>query len=90
MYLMWTPDELANCTGDACAIPIPLGYVDWGFHGDTINILDPSLAELNNGTTWFLWCASETPDTPSFQTTAIHPEWDRKSLDVPETLTPIN
>jgi hypothetical protein len=89
MYLMWTPDELANCTGDACAIPIPLGYVDWGFQGDTINTLDASVPLARNTTTWMLYCTSETPAAPSFQTTTIHPQWARKSSDVTFTITDI-
>jgi hypothetical protein len=52
MYLMWTPTVSSQCSGDSCAIPIPLGSINWQFSGDAINTLS-SLTGVS-GTSWVL------------------------------------
>jgi hypothetical protein len=37
MYLMWMPQARSACQTQACTIPIPIGYVDWSWTGDTVN-----------------------------------------------------
>ena len=58
---MWTPMNAAACTsGSACAIPVPLGSVEWKFSADAIN----ALVGQTNLTVWILNCQSKTPQNP--------------------------
>jgi hypothetical protein len=71
MYLMWTPNADSLCTsGSACTIPVPLGYVNWNFCGDSIN----TLAQQSNSTTWILNRQSETPSPAPFDASAPSPQ----------------
>jgi hypothetical protein len=76
MYLMWDPALPAGCAPASdvpqqgqpnpqpskcgSSIPVPLGYVTWGFTGDTINTLNANAAATANttgsanGTGWVL------------------------------------
>jgi hypothetical protein len=53
----------STCTG---SIPVPLGFMNWGFYGDAINTLMPQPAP--NTTTWVLNnCSGPNPAQPAFQ-----------------------
>jgi len=85
MYLLWDPAippadqqtcspaqlEAGSGVATTCAsIPIPLGWVSWGFSGCAINTL---AQQMNNGTTWTLNCGIAAPSTP--QQTG-YPSWN--------------
>jgi hypothetical protein len=59
--------------GNACAIPVPLGYWNWQWGGDAINTLNPLQ------TAYGPWVLCETacpqPTPPTFQPTAQYPVW---------------
>jgi hypothetical protein len=62
MNLMWTPTAAAECTGNACTIPVPLGYVHWKVS---------ATAKLNEKGTWVPsgnWSASEFVASSSYPT----------------------
>jgi hypothetical protein len=62
MNLMWTPTAASECTGDACTIPVPLGYLNWKFNG---------AAKLVSGT----WKASGAGSKNSFVASTSYPTW---------------
>jgi hypothetical protein len=64
MYLMWTA-PIAN------AIPVPLGYVPWGFDGTAVK-------DKKTGV-WSL--TSTTTTTPSFVPKPLYPEWAQVELN---------
>jgi hypothetical protein len=58
----------SKCTG---SVPIPLGYVSWGFNGCAIDTLS------NTDTQWVLQCpvpVSVAP-TPTVEPTSSYPQW---------------
>lgn len=62
MTLMWTPWQPPECTGYACTIPVPLGYVNWKVS---------ATAELNEKGTWVPsgnWSASKFVASSSYPT----------------------
>jgi hypothetical protein len=65
MYVMWDPALPSGCTlGSNCAsIPVPIGYVTWGWSGDA----------LYNGSTWNLQSSSIT--TPTYSQSGSYPTW---------------
>ena len=76
MYLLWRPPVAAGCSGDACIVPVPLGFVNWGFSGDAINTLQ---TQTNTGTQWALGsCSGLEPEKPAFQagsSSRSYPHW---------------
>jgi len=58
---------LSECKG---SIPIPLGYVAWGFSGDAVN----TMTNQGNGTQWLLCCG--VPGTPAVQSSSSYPQWN--------------
>jgi len=75
------PPVPSGCTG---SIPVPLGYVNWGFSADAINTLQPTppvgqgcpaSACGDNGTTWKVECGSGTPAAPPAQSSDTYPWW---------------
>jgi hypothetical protein len=86
MYLMWdptltgsgsckaaTPSNASTCT----SIPVPLGFIKWGFTGDAISTLDASQGAGSGG--WQLAChnknaGSFTPSSAS-QNSNGYPIW---------------
>jgi hypothetical protein len=92
MYLMWDPQLPINCQpGATCtSIPVPLGFVVWGFSADTVNTLDPSQGSDSGttptGTSWKLQGCSTSyvstgPGGKQFQATSVHPMWDGTYLN---------
>jgi hypothetical protein len=73
----------SNCTG---SIPVPLGYLAWGFSGDAINSLNPGAPvgapADSNGTGWVLLnCGGPNPAAPSAQPNSAYlvgsyPQWN--------------
>lgn len=77
MYLMWVPPALTGTyvcpSGNACTIPVPLGYFPWNWWGDAINTL-----ELNpNNTSFPLWVANDLSPSvnPTFAEDNSLPGW---------------
>jgi RHS repeat-associated protein len=86
MYLMWDPalpgpctaayvtdnpdgtttDHASTCTSS----PIPLGSVQWSWHGCAVN----TLQNQTNGTQWALQCPAGAPTGP-FQSGGGYPHW---------------
>lgn len=58
-----------TCTG---SIPVPLGYVDWGFQGDAINTL---VNQTRTNTTWLLNFGAPIPSTPTVVPSNSYPQW---------------
>ncbi len=55
----------STCTG---SIPVPLGYLTWGFTGDAINTLNTGAPGNSNGTGWLMVnCGGPNPATPAAQ-----------------------
>jgi hypothetical protein len=73
LYLMWVPPLSAPCTGataadgNACNIPVPLGYVNWYFVGDAINTLKlgGQCVNVNNVYTCTTWTIQPDPNATS-------------------------
>jgi hypothetical protein len=63
MNLMWTPTAAAECTGDACTIPVPLGYVNWKVS---------ATAKLNKKGTWV---PSGSGSAHEFVASSSYPTW---------------
>jgi hypothetical protein len=61
----------STCTG---SIPIPVGYVIWGFGGDAINPSDQV-----NSTSWILSCGGPNPANPSVVNSSVFPLWTRST-----------
>ena len=59
----------STCTG---SIPVPLGYVNWGFSGDAINSV-PN--QSSNNQQWVLSCGKPSPATPTVQSSGTYPPW---------------
>jgi hypothetical protein len=59
----------STCTG---SIPVPLGYVNWGFCGDAINTVPSQNA---NNQQWILSCGGPSPATPAVQSSSSYPTW---------------
>jgi len=87
MYLMWTPRYAPNCAGSTCAVPVPLGSVNWSMCGGAVNTLNPNGA--NNG--WTLTCASPSqgnaPPTLQFNAAPGYPEWDAAAANLTQSCT---
>jgi hypothetical protein len=86
MYLMWDPaipsSEQSSCSPAAVgqqstcsSIPVPLGLVEWGYSGCTIN----TLAMQDNGTTWSLQCRLGAPLTSQ---SSGYPTWSQTASNV--------
>ena len=58
--------------GTSGSIPVPLGYVNWGFCGDAINTV-PSQNTASQQ--WLLNCGGPTPDAPTVQSSSSYPPW---------------
>jgi hypothetical protein len=75
MYLLWDPTLSAagqstcraaappNSASTCASIPVPIGYVSWGFAADVIQTLKN---QVSTGTTWIFNCSSISPPSPSF------------------------
>ncbi len=61
----------STCTG---SIPIPVGYVIWGFGGDAINPSDQVIS-----TSWILSCGGPNPANPSVVNSSTWPLWTRST-----------
>jgi hypothetical protein len=60
-------------TASQCSsVPVPLGYVNWGFCGDAINTV-PS--QNNTYQQWMLSCGGPTPVQPTVQSSSSYPTW---------------
>lgn len=64
----YTPTP-STCNG---SIPVPLGFVRWGFSADAINTLQN---QPTTDTTWRLNCGSPEPLPPQFQNSLSYPQW---------------
>jgi len=58
--------------GTSGSIPVPLGYVNWGFSGDAINSV-PN--QSSNNQQWVLSCGKPSPATPTVQSSGTYPPW---------------
>lgn len=74
MYLLWTSNN-PNTENTSGAIPVPLGFVDWGFTADA----------TQTNFVWSVKTASVT--TPVFQASSQYPQWSTVFINNQKPLT---
>ena len=70
MYAMWTPSDVSN------PLPVPLGYVTWGYSGDAIQNLSTAVWSINPNTT-------SKGTAGSFVPSSTYPTWTTTIVNAP-------
>jgi hypothetical protein len=70
MYAMWTPSGVSN------PLPVPLGYVTWGYSGDAIQNLSTGVWSINPKTT-------SQGTAGSFVPSSTYPTWTTTIVNAP-------